>query len=348
MRVGLFVTCLVDLMRPRIGIGGAQAARGRRLRGRRAANADLLRPARLEFGRPRLGARARAQKVIAEFEACEYVVAPSGSCAGMITYALPGPVSRRARRARARRASGREHLRADRLPGQRRAARAIPANFDGTVTYHDSCSGLRELGVKRQPRALLAKVAGLKLEGDEGSRDLLRLRRHVLGQVRRDLARLADNKCEHVARERRGGGRARRSGLHAQHRGPAAPHAATRDAGAARRRSAGGNEERWCRSSRCTSRPRRRRARRRDAAGEPEEVRQRVDCAARHGGSRLRCGRIREAALGGAPYAIVPSRTSMLLSGSSRRRRAAATTVLCAESREEACELLLEICAATA
>jgi L-lactate dehydrogenase complex protein LldE len=29
------------------------------------------------------------------------------------------------------------------------------------VTYHDSCSGLRELGVKAQPRALLARVPGL-------------------------------------------------------------------------------------------------------------------------------------------------------------------------------------------
>jgi L-lactate dehydrogenase complex protein LldE len=29
------------------------------------------------------------------------------------------------------------------------------ARVDGTVTYHDSCSGLRELGIKRQPRALL-------------------------------------------------------------------------------------------------------------------------------------------------------------------------------------------------
>jgi len=31
------------------------------------------------------------------------------------------------------------------------------------VTYHDSCSGLRELGVKAQPRKLLATVEGLTL-----------------------------------------------------------------------------------------------------------------------------------------------------------------------------------------
>ena len=31
------------------------------------------------------------------------------------------------------------------------------------VTYHDSCAGLRELGVKQQPRTLLASVSGLEL-----------------------------------------------------------------------------------------------------------------------------------------------------------------------------------------
>ncbi|MBY0432068.1 MAG: (Fe-S)-binding protein, partial [Rhodospirillales bacterium] len=40
---------------------------------------------------------------------------------------------------------------------------SLEARYDGTVTYHDSCSGLRELGIKEQPRRLLAKVAGLTL-----------------------------------------------------------------------------------------------------------------------------------------------------------------------------------------
>jgi L-lactate dehydrogenase complex protein LldE len=42
--------------------------------------------------------------------------------------------------------------------------RSAPASFAGTITYHDSCSGLRELGVKAQPRALLAGVPGLTLK----------------------------------------------------------------------------------------------------------------------------------------------------------------------------------------
>ena len=44
-----------------------------------------------------------------------------------------------------------------------RGMRAVAARFEGTVTYHDSCSGLRELGVRAQPRRLLKSVEGLKL-----------------------------------------------------------------------------------------------------------------------------------------------------------------------------------------
>jgi L-lactate dehydrogenase complex protein LldE len=40
----------------------------------------------------------------------------------------------------------------------------VPGGYSGTITYHDSCSGLRELGVKSQPRALLAKMPGVELK----------------------------------------------------------------------------------------------------------------------------------------------------------------------------------------
>jgi L-lactate dehydrogenase complex protein LldE len=39
----------------------------------------------------------------------------------------------------------------------------LPGRFDGAVTYHDSCSGLRELGVQAQPRALLALNPSIRL-----------------------------------------------------------------------------------------------------------------------------------------------------------------------------------------
>ena len=63
----------------------------------------------------------------------------------------------------------------------------VPGRWQGTITYHDSCSGLRELGVKAQPRALLARVPGLELKEMSHARAVLRVRWHVRRQVRRHL-----------------------------------------------------------------------------------------------------------------------------------------------------------------
>src|SRR6202008_577097 len=88
MRVGLFVTCLVDLMRPRIGFAA--------LRLLEAAGCEVVvPPAQTCCGQPgynagdRASATALALKVLDEFEGCDYVVAPSGSCAGMIRVHFP-------------------------------------------------------------------------------------------------------------------------------------------------------------------------------------------------------------------------------------------------------------------
>lgn len=116
----------------------------------------------------RLAAIALARKVIAEFEGFDYVVAPSGSCADQIRTEYPSlfadeSADSRVWRQRAEVLAARtweltrflaEVLKVDSVPGQ----------FDGSVTYHDSCTGLRSLGIKAQPRALLAKVPGLELK----------------------------------------------------------------------------------------------------------------------------------------------------------------------------------------
>ena len=79
MRVGLFVTCLVDLMRPRIGFAAIKLLE--------TAGCEVIVPAnQTSCGQPgynsgdRATARALARKVLDEFEGCDYVVPPSGSC----------------------------------------------------------------------------------------------------------------------------------------------------------------------------------------------------------------------------------------------------------------------------
>jgi L-lactate dehydrogenase complex protein LldE len=163
LKVGLFVTCLVDLMRPRIGFAA--------LRLLEAAGCDVVVPrTQTCCGQPgynsgdRESALALARKVLAEFEGCDHVVAPSGSCAGMIRTHYPDLFQDDAgERGRVQGLCERTHELTDFLVNVAKLEQ-VPGVFRGRVTYHDSCSGLRELGVKAQPRALLARVPGLALE----------------------------------------------------------------------------------------------------------------------------------------------------------------------------------------
>ena len=198
MRVGLFVTCLVDLMRPSVGFAA--------LRLLEAAGADVVVPtAQTCCGQPaynsgdRKDARALAAKLIAEFESCDYLVVPSGSCSGMIrTHYADLFADDPAMLARVTALAAKTRELTDFLANDARLER-VPGRFDGPVTYHDCCAGLREMGTKRQPRALLAKVEGLELKemadcetccGFGGTFAL------KFGEI---SSRLADNKCGHIA-----------------------------------------------------------------------------------------------------------------------------------------------------
>ncbi len=197
MRVGLFVTCLVDMMRPRIGFAALKLLEN--------AGCEVSVPAAQTCcGQPgynsgdRVAALALARKVLAEFEACDYVVAPSGSCAGMIRAHYPDLFADQpAELERVNRLCAKTFELTDFLQNVAKLDR-LDARFDGTVTYHDACSGLREMGVKAQPRALLAKVAGLKLvEMNEpetccGFGGMFALK---FGDI---STRIADNKCENA------------------------------------------------------------------------------------------------------------------------------------------------------
>jgi len=108
-------------------------------------------------------ARALAKQVIAAFEGFDYVVGPSGSCMATIRHDYPKLFADDADwRPRAEALAARSFELLSFLADVR-GVRTVAADYAGTVTYHDSCSGLRELGVKAQPRLLLGSVGGLKL-----------------------------------------------------------------------------------------------------------------------------------------------------------------------------------------
>ncbi len=162
VRVGLFVTCLVDLFRPTVGFAAVK------LLEEAGCTVEVPR-AQTCCGQPaynsgdRADTRAIAVQVIAAFEPYDYVVAPSGSCAGMIREHYPALFADDpAMQKRAQALAARTFELVSFLTDVRGVSR-VAACYDGTITYHDSCSGLRELGVKQQPRELLATVEGLRL-----------------------------------------------------------------------------------------------------------------------------------------------------------------------------------------
>ncbi len=206
MRVGFLVTCLVDLMRPSVGFAAIELLE-------RAGAEVYVPPSQTCCGQPaynsgdRADAVALARAVVEQFEDCDCLVAPSGSCSGMIRthYAdLFAGDPAWAARASALAAKSYEltQFLVDVMKVDAEAAGVVPGSLAVRATYHDCCAGLREMGVKRQPRALLAAVEGLELAemaecetccGFGGTFSV------KFGEI---SARLADNKCQHIANSR--------------------------------------------------------------------------------------------------------------------------------------------------
>ncbi len=165
--VGLFATCLVDLMRPVVGFAAVKLLED-------AGCRVEVPEAQTCCGQPAYNSGDKAdtldiaRNVIETFETYDYVVAPSGSCAGMIKDHYPEAFADDPKwLARAEALAEKTYELMSFLTDVMHVS-ATNAEFSGTVTYHDSCSGLRELGIKDQPRRLLASVNGLNIaEGKE-------------------------------------------------------------------------------------------------------------------------------------------------------------------------------------
>ena len=162
-RVTLFVTCLADLFRPSVAF----------------ACLDLLEEAGCEVvvpadqtccGQPAYNSGDReaaiplAQQVVSLLEPADYVVIPSGSCAGMITHHYPSLLTGKWRE-RALEVSAKTYE----LTVFLQDIAGIPPRSHTTtaqasVTYHDGCAGLRELGIQNQPRQLLKNLCGVDVD----------------------------------------------------------------------------------------------------------------------------------------------------------------------------------------
>lgn len=196
MRLALYVTCLVDLLRPSVGFAS--------LRLLEALGAEVIVPeSQTCCGQPawsagnRVLAVALAKKAIAELEGYDRVVIPSGSCTDQIRNVYPqlfaddpiwGP--------RARELAAKTHELASFLAEF--GGRPL-TDFAGSVTYHDSCKGLRQLGIKRQPRQLLLQVHGLSLKEMDGCEECCGFGGAFSVSYGDISTRIVDRKCEAIA-----------------------------------------------------------------------------------------------------------------------------------------------------
>jgi L-lactate dehydrogenase complex protein LldE len=199
MRLALYVTCLVDLMRPSVGFAS--------LRLLESAGCEVVVPeGQTCCGQPAWSAGNRAlaadlaKKAITELEGYDYVVIPSGSCTDQIRNVYPqlfaddpewGP--------RAQALAERAYELTQFLVDVLKFSKPL-VGFDGSVTYHDSCKGLRGLGIKQQPRELLLKVAGLSLKEMPDCEECCGFGGAFSVRFGEVSTQIVDRKCESIAK----------------------------------------------------------------------------------------------------------------------------------------------------
>ena len=196
MKVGLFVTCLVDLSRPGIGFAALKLLE--------AAGCEVLVPSTQTCcGQPgynsgaREASRALARKVLREFQDCDYVVAPSGSCSGQVRVHYVQDLFRDDPEREAFERLAEKWYELSEFLVHVLRVREVPGRFEGALTYHDSCSGLRELGIKSQPRELL-RMAGARLAEMADSEKCCGFGGTFSIKLGDISTRMAENKCANI------------------------------------------------------------------------------------------------------------------------------------------------------
>ena len=160
--VGLFVTCLVDMFRPSVAFSTIRLLE-------QAGCTVSVPSSQVCCGQPAYNGGDKekaifmARQLIEQFEGFDYVVLPSGSCAGTIVKHYPTLFSKKdAWHKRALSLSEKTYELTSFLVDVCEF-QGVDSTYAKSFTYHDSCGGLRELNVKKQPRKLLAQVDGAEL-----------------------------------------------------------------------------------------------------------------------------------------------------------------------------------------
>lgn len=200
MKVALYVTCLVDQIEPSVGKSTVALLR-------HAGCEVVFDEAQTCCGQPACNsgypssAVALAKNVIESFErsGADALVLPSGSCAAQIHHYAGLFADEPSWRERANALSMRTHELSWFLV-HRCAMKSVPGRARGSVGWHDSCHGLRDLGLAREGRDLLALVPGLHLVELDGAEDCCGFGGTFAVKHPELSVAIADRKIESIAR----------------------------------------------------------------------------------------------------------------------------------------------------
>ncbi|OYW17735.1 MAG: Fe-S oxidoreductase, partial [Sphingobacteriales bacterium 12-47-4] len=161
MNVHLFIPCFVDQLYPETGFNMVKVLEktgcvvsyntNQTCCGQPAFNAGFWDEART------VGA-----KFVDDFKEAEYIVGPSASCVGFVRNYYTKLFDNSSRHNEVKELTGRIYEFSEFLVNVLQVT-DLGASLKGKATYHDSCAGLRECGIKKEPRKLLEKVKGLEL-----------------------------------------------------------------------------------------------------------------------------------------------------------------------------------------
>lgn len=161
MTVTLFIPCFVDALFPRAGISMVQLLE--RLGHKVVCPEEIVCCGQPPFNSGYWDeARPVAAKALDLLKDAEAVVVGSGSCGAMVKKFYPELFAGTPHEELAKKVADRTWEFSDFLVAKL-GVTDLGAAFPHKVTFHDGCHGLRELGVKKSPRALLGKVKGLEL-----------------------------------------------------------------------------------------------------------------------------------------------------------------------------------------
>jgi len=161
MRVTLFIPCFIDSLYPQVGVAIVKILE-------RLGHEVDYPEAQVCCGQPPFNsgywdeARVVAERQLAVFRDAEVVVSASGSCGAMFKVFYGELFKDRPQQAEAK-ALGAKTFEFSEFLVNKLGVRDVGARFEGKVTFHDGCHGLRELGTKAAPRELLRAVKGLEL-----------------------------------------------------------------------------------------------------------------------------------------------------------------------------------------